>query len=244
MDLDLVRICEEEGQPELISKLEDGLERIDALFDKYDDDMDPGLVIDILSIYKEIKPDINSGEVRIALEKAVRFHHKSKKRDKKNRPYVSHAFDVGYILAFLQRSDDVIKFGLFHDALEEHNGSVNIIKELIDKKRLNTHEQLVVVCELSTMDSDPNKDGVLYKRLNKHFDDGYEYLSIIKIADNISNLITKKHMKPKDGLTSEGRIRRFEETSKKYWILLAQRIDDKGYLNIKLAPYLKELVER
>ncbi|NQU98574.1 hypothetical protein HQ533_03835 [Candidatus Woesearchaeota archaeon] len=242
MTAELVQTCQEEEQSKLIHKLESGLDRIDSLFNIYSNDLDPGLIIDVLSIFREAKPSIDADKVRICLERAVRFHHKSKKRDSK-RPYVVHSFDTGYVLAFLEQPDNIIIPGVFHDVLEETKKKY-LVDVISDIKHYYNEDIFFSAFEVSEFSTDHNKDADVYARLEKHLDEGDDFFTIIKIADNISNLYTKKEMLAKNGLNAEERQQIFGETTRKFWMPLAQRIDDKNNLNMKLVPYLNELVER
>jgi len=80
-----------------------------------------------------------------------------------------------------------------------------------------------------------------------------DYINHVKVAENITNQLTRKYMLPKNGQTSEQRQQNFIENSRRYVLPLAEEIDRTEQIKMELndelipfliAPYLMELMDR
>lgn len=89
-------------------------------------------------------------------------------------------------------------------------------------------------------------DKILYKQLEefKNLYPRIKYFNHVRVADNIANLLTKQYMKPHNRMTSEQRIQKFCDTSRKYVLPLTRGIDKLGTIEMRIAPYIQELIAR
>ncbi len=111
----------------------------------------------------------------------------------------------------------------------------------------NALDRLLRALDQQYSDPKPTElDGMLYEQLEefKIMYPQIRYFNHTKVADNIHNLLTRQFMRPKGDMTSKQRQQKFCETSEKYVLPLAREIDRSGELEMRLVPYMQELIAR
>ncbi len=231
-------------QQELIHTLESNLDLItDTTSLLYDEDEQ--LIEEIVGIYLNANPLLDPKYLKKSLYVSLQ-NHEGQFRDS-GHPAVTHPFHVGYILAEWKFNNTVVAIGNQHDGVEDNKDE----KRVYAARRIGSlgHEVLIGVTGLSKptpiLDRKDLVTEETYQKLQRCIDDHPELkLDYVKMADFISNLYTKEFMRPKNGLTAEQHQQQFCEKARIYALPIARKIDRSGELEMRVAPYIQELIAR
>ncbi|MBC8501396.1 MAG: bifunctional (p)ppGpp synthetase/guanosine-3',5'-bis(diphosphate) 3'-pyrophosphohydrolase [Nanoarchaeota archaeon] len=237
-------------QQELIQHIEEKLNTIDEIFRSHYED-DQKIISGVVEIYMNANPNLN----REVMEKALAFaqkHHLGQYRDS-GVPYAVHPAQTGYILAEWGLSNNAVVTGDLHDVEEE-----NEEKKILLMNEIYTNfgvEVLIAVNALSGFIKDPElRDKDISRKMREYQELlKIDYINHVKVAENITNQLTRKYMFPKNDQTSEQRQQNFIKNSRRYVLPLAEEIDRTEQIKMRLddklipfliAPYLMELMDK
>lgn len=157
-------------------------------------------------------------EEKLQVEKAYEFaslKHQNQYR-KSGDPYITHPLSVAYILSYFYKADkDTIIASLLHDVVEDTKTSI------LDIERMFGKEVSILVDGITKFDSKKFKDKTEKVAANQRklmtsiLKDPRS--SIIKVCDNLHNILTLQYHKP------EKRIENAME-SLEYYVPLAKRL--------------------
>ena len=229
-------------QQELIHTLESNLDLItDTTSLLYDEDEQ--LIEEIVGIYLNANPLLDPKYLKKSLYVSLQ-NHEGQFRDS-GHPAVTHPFHVGYILSEWKFNNTVVAIGNQHDGVEDNKDE----KRVDAARKIDSlgHEVLIGVTGLSKptpiLDRKDLVTEETYQQLQRFIDEYPELrLDYVKIADVFSNLYTKEFMGAKNGLTAEQHQQQYCEKARRYALPLA--IDVSGTLEMRLVPYIKELISR
>ncbi|TKJ17893.1 hypothetical protein CEE44_05225 [Candidatus Woesearchaeota archaeon B3_Woes] len=171
-------------------------------------------------------------------EKNIPYHQNKKRRlniiDQINRNFGSSVLlgvlalskpPDSRLMDITQKIDEIIEQTYDIKAIREELNSLNQTYSKIESKEI---------------------DRILYQQLEefKTMYPNIDFFNHARVADNIANLLTKQYMRPNNGMTAEQRQQRFCETSEQYVLPLAREIDQEGTIEMRIAPYIRELITK
>jgi len=239
---------EQSDQHMLRCNLEKNLDIISDIFTVYKGDDKRTAYVLMEEIFKRTHPEyfyqydfLVENRIKNALEYAIK-KHQGQYRDS-GIPYAAHPVQNGYIAAEFRSSTNTIVISLLHDVLEENEDDV-----------LKTSNEIIVrfgqkiysaILGQSVFEKGVERDETLADKLwfLYRYTNG-DGMFRSKCADGISNLYTKKAMKPKNGMTAEQRIKKFCSNARVKLLPMARVLDEKGDIELKISDYIDYLIRK
>ncbi len=228
------------NQVSLRQKYETNMDLITDIFSNTTEDNYEVLVPEIIKIYEDANPYLN----KELLKKSVSFSIKSHLGQYRDSgvPAASHPIQAGYLITEFGFTEDAIATANLHDVIEDCDDILAFMNKI-----LADFGQTVFagVYAISVFDESETRDKTKLdsivsatKKLN------LGWLLPVYAADGITNLFTKKHMIAKKGLTAKERQAVFANNMGTHVLPIAEYLDEQGTIDFKLAPYIKELINR
>lgn len=203
---------------------------------------DSQLITDIRQIYAEARNLEGFEKLDQAMAMAIDAH-KGQYRESGDQ-YVMHPYQVSYLLHFLGLSKDVVIAGLLHDTIED-----NPETRLDQMERIYREFGPYVLMIVNGLTADDEKE--LDEKDIEQFAKLHEFANVVieediyavKVADNITNLLTVSHMGSKHGLSAEQRQARYAQKTLENVLKLAEAVDAKYKFEFSLSEYLGSLAE-
>jgi len=235
-------------QKQLRCDIEENLDKIASIFCIYKEDDKKITNVLMEEVFKRTHPEyfyqnyyLEENKIKNALEYAIK-KHRGQYRDS-GIPYAVHPVQNGYITAEFMSSINTIVTSLLHDVLEENEETVlQTANEIIIRFGKDIYSSIL---GQSVFDKGIERDQKLADNLwflYRHTDGDDMFRN--KCADGVTNLYTKKDMKPKNGMTAEQRIMKFCSNARIKLLPMARVLDAKGDIDINLESYILDLIRR